>query len=309
MTTLTRDAGHYGLSLILGGGEGTLYEITSMYAGMARTYLGLQKEFPLSDRVALWHTMEALKEVNRPDEIDWHLISSVRKAAWKTGTSYGFRDAWAVGVTPDWAVGVWAGNAGGQGVPGLTGARTAGPVLFELLGILPESAGWFPEPDPAEGVMADVCTLSGHLKGLHCDASERVLLPVNGLRTAPCPYHREFEGKSAFVLPPAMEWYYKPHHPEYRTPTRTPDAIGFIYPEPGSTVYLPRQLDGSVPGIVLQVAHRDPGATLWWHLDQDYLGETKFVHKMSVAPAPGRHTATVVDADGRTVSVSFTVSE
>lgn len=309
MTTLTRDAGHYGLSLILGGGEGSLYEITSMYAGMARTYLGLQQEFPLSDRVAVWHTLEALKEVNRPDEIDWHLISSVRKAAWKTGTSYGFRDAWAVGVTPDWAVGVWAGNAGGQGVPGLTGARTAGPVLFELLGILPESAGWFPEPDPAEGVMADVCMLSGHLKGLHCDASERMLLPANGLRTAPCPYHREFEGKSAFVLPPAMEWYYKPHHPEYHTPTRTPDAIGFIYPEPGSTVYLPRQLDGSVPGIVLQVAHRDPGATLWWHLDQDYLGETKFVHKMSVAPAPGRHTATVVDADGRTVSVSFTVSE
>ena len=309
MTTLTHDAGHYGLSLILGGGEGTLYEITSLYAAMARTYLGLQQSFPLDDKVALWHTLEALKGVNRPDEIDWRLITSVRKAAWKTGTSYGFRDAWAVGVTPDWAVGVWVGNAAGQGVPGLTGAKTAGPVLFELLGLLPAGTDWFPEPDPADGVFADVCPASGHLKGLYCDASERILLPKNALRSEPCPYHREIGGVSAFVLPPAMEWYYKPHHPEYRTPVRTPDALAFIYPEQGSTVYLPRQLDGSVPGIVMQVAHRDPAATLWWHLDDGYLGETKYVHKMSVKPAPGPHTATVVDAEGRTVSVRFTVSE
>ena len=309
MTTLTHDAGHYGLSLILGGGEGTLYEITSIYASLARTYLGMQQEFPLNDKVALWHTLEALKAVNRPDEIDWRLITSVRKAAWKTGTSYGFRDAWAVGVTPDWAVGVWVGTALGQGVPGLTGAKTAGPVLFELLGLLPAGTDWFPEPDPAEGVMAEVCPASGHLKGLYCDASERVLLPKNALRSEPCPYHREIGGVSAFVLPPAMEWYYKPHHPEYKTPVQTPDALAFIYPEQGSTVYLPRQLDGSVPGIIMQVAHRDPAATLWWHLDDGYLGETKFVHKMSVKPDPGPHTATVVDAEGRTVSVRFTVSE
>ena len=106
-----------------------------------------------------------------------------------------------------------------------------------------------------------------------------------------------------------MEWYYKPHHPEYRTPVHTPDALAFIYPESGSTLYIPRQLDGSTPGIVLQAAHRDPAATLWWHLDDHYLGETRFVHKMSVNPAPGPHTATLVDAQGRTVSVRFTVSE
>lgn len=309
MTTLPHDAAHYGLSLILGGGEGTLYEITSAYMTLARTCIGLEEDSPIRDRVAIWHTFEALKEVNRPDEIDYRLISSVRKAAWKTGTSYGFRDAWAVGVTPDWAVGVWTGNAGGQGVPGLTGARTAGPVLFELLGLLPEDGEWFPEPAPGEGIMAEVCPSSGYLKGPHCDGSETILLPKNALRSASCPYHREIEGKSAFVLPPAMEWYYKPHHPEYRSPAGTPDALEFIYPEAGSTVYMPRQLDGSSPGIILQVAHRDPGATVWWHLDKDYLGETKLVHKMGVTPTPGRHTVTVVDADGRIASVRFTVSE
>ena len=66
--------------------------------------------------MAIWYTLEALKEVNRPDQLDWRLIGSVRKAAWKTGTSYGFRDAWAVGMIPAYTIGVWAGNAEGEGV-------------------------------------------------------------------------------------------------------------------------------------------------------------------------------------------------
>ena len=146
LSTLNRDASDYGLSLILGGGEGALLDITRAYAGMVRRYEGLETDSPFRDRTALWYTFEALKEVNRPDEIDWKLIRSVRKAAWKTGTSYGSRDAWAVGVTPDYAVGVWCGNADGHGVAGMTGAKTAGPVLFELLGLLPASAEWFDEP-------------------------------------------------------------------------------------------------------------------------------------------------------------------
>jgi len=146
LTTLTRDASDYGLSLILGGGEGTLADITRAYAGMVRRYEGLPTDSPFTDRIALWYTFEALKEVNRPDEIDWKLIRSVRKAAWKTGTSYGYRDAWAVGVTPDYAIGVWCGNADGHGVPLMTGARTAGPVLFDLLNLLSPSADWFEDP-------------------------------------------------------------------------------------------------------------------------------------------------------------------
>ena len=81
---------------------------------------------------AVWQTFDALKEVNRPEEIDWKSIPSMQTIAWKTGTSYGFRDAWAVGVTPRYAVGVWVGNATGEGKPGLVGAQTAGPVLFDI---------------------------------------------------------------------------------------------------------------------------------------------------------------------------------
>ena len=316
LTTLTRDASDYGLSLILGGGEGTLADVTRAYAGMVRRYEGLPTDSPFTDRIALWYTFEALKEVNRPDEIDWKLIRSVRKAAWKTGTSYGYRDAWAVGVTPDYAIGVWCGNADGHGIPLMTGARTAGPVLFDLLNLLPPSADWFEDPlsfraEPEgrsreiSGVWLDVCTASGMLRSQDCPDYTRQLLPERAADSEVCPYHRDGE----FRLPPAMEWYYKTYHPEYEVrPSRDEAPLEFLYPESGSVLTLPRQLDGSVPGAVFQAVHRDPAAVLYWHLDNEYLGETHLIHQMQLSPPPGKHTVTVVDGDGKTVSVGFTVA-
>ena len=94
--------------------------------------------------------------------------------AWKTGTSYGFRDAWAVGVTPRYAVGVWVGNATGEGKPGLVGAQTAGPVLFDIFNYLPSSS-WFERP---KGIFVDaeICRQSGHLKGRFCEETDTVLI-------------------------------------------------------------------------------------------------------------------------------------
>ena len=304
ISTLNREASHYGLSLILGGGEGTLKDITRAYAGMVRSYDGLTDDSPFRDRIALWYTFEALKEVNRPDEIDWKLIRSVRKAAWKTGTSYGFRDAWAVGVTPDYAVGVWCGNADGHGVAGMTGAKTAGPVLFDLLNLLPASADWFEKPLEG-GVFLDVCKESGMLRGQECPDYESMRLPLRAAESTACPYHKD----GTFRLPPAMEWYYKAWHPEYQVlPSRDATQLEFLYPEPGSILTLPKQLDGNTPGAVFQAVHRDPDATLYWHLDDSYLGETRFLHEMRLAPPPGKHTVTVVDGDGNAVSVGFTVA-
>ena len=304
LTTFTQSPDYYGLSLILGGGEGRLDEITRAYSAMAT-----------SGTLAVWYTLEALQEVNRPDELDWRLIRSVRKAAWKTGTSYGFRDAWAVGMTPAYTIGVWAGNADGHGVPGLTGARTAGPVMFDILNLLPASDEWFEMPDQVGhdemalnanvGVYANVCTQSGMLATPDCPARE-MLIPAAGLQSEPCPYHRTGE----FVLTPAMEWFYKPHHPEYvGTRSALPSQeIEFIYPQSGTTLYLPRQLSGQVEGAVFRVAHHRSDATLWWHLDQTYVGETRFIHELRLAPAPGHHTLTVVDGDGNSTTIRFTVA-
>ena len=295
LSTLTQAPDHYGLSLILGGAEARLDEITAAYS---RFFVA---NAPHS--ISVWYTLEALKEVNRPDELDWRLIRSVRKAAWKTGTSYGFRDAWAVGMTPAYTIGVWTGNADGHGVPGLTGARTAGPVLFDILNLLPYSEEWFSEPD--RSIITAVCQDSGMLASPDCPKTE-MLIPAAGLDSEPCPYHKTGE----FVLPPAMEWYYKPHHPEYTGATKVQNdqAIQFIYPQAGAVLSVPRQLSGEKEGIVFRAAHHRTDATLWWHLDNTYVGETSFRHEFRLAPAPGKHTLTVVDGEGNTAFVRFTIA-
>ena len=281
ISTLENDASHYGLSLILGGGECRLDEVTRMYSKMA---------VEASESLSAWYTMDALKEVNRPDELDWRLIRSVRKAAWKTGTSYGFRDAWAVGMTPHYTIGVWAGNAEGQGVAGLTGARASGPVMFDILNLLPAESSWFEMPSK-DTEYVKICKDSGHLAGPDCTDTEDMLIPKAGLETEPCPYHKTGE----FVLPPAMEWYYRPHHP------------AFIYPSNGSTIQLPRQLSGEIEGAVFRAAHHNPETKIWWHLDGSYIGETQLIHEMRLSPEKGKHVLTIVDENGETASIRFNI--
>ena len=342
-TTLTRPASHYGLSLILGGAEATLWDVTAAYVDMARCLRDLPRS-PLiltaDEKVgkaspyaftpgAVWLTFQAIKEVNRPEDIDWRTIPSMQTIAWKTGTSYGFRDAWAVGVTPRYAVGVWVGNASGEGRPGLVGARTAGPVLFDLFNLLP-SAAWFEMPGNGALVDAEVCRRSGCLKGRFCDESDVVSVCPNGLRTEPCPYHVRVnltpdgryrvyenclsEGSAVpadwFVLPPAWEWYYRRGHPEYRPlPPFMPGCgddsdrpMQFIYPQDGfARITLPRQLDGT-PGVVtFELAHSDPDATVFWHIDAQYIASTRDFHKLSLHLDPGLHTLAVVDDRGHTL--------
>ena len=308
LTTLKFGPAHYGLSLILGGAEGRLDEISLGYSRLARD----------DNNTAVKYTLEALQEVNRPDQLDWRLIRSVRKAAWKTGTSYGFRDAWAVGMADGYTIGVWAGNADGSGVPGLTGATAAGPVMFEILNLLPEEE--MPDqvghdgngghdavtPGPDRGSSwATVCTSSGYLSSPECLETEEMIVPSAGLQTEPCPYHKGGE----FVLPPAMEWFYKPHHPEYVGSKKPQEKVmEFIYPLSGSTLTLPRQITGEVEGAVFRVAHHRRDQTIWWHLDGEYIGETTHIHELRLAPSPGKHTLTVVDDEGNTAAVIFTVN-
>lgn len=346
LSTLTKSSDHYGLSLILGGAEATLWDISSVYADMARCLVGLdktssslwaegeQKRFrPVFQPGAIWQTLDAIKEVDRPEEIDWRMIPSMQTIAWKTGTSYGFRDAWAVGVTPRYVVGVWVGNASGEGKPGLTGARTAGPVMFDIFNVLP-SANWFDRP-AGDFVEVEVCRRSGHLKGRFCDEVDTLLICPNGHKTTPCPYHvpvnvsadehyrvhehcmgeEAIVQKSWFVLPPAWEWFYKQHHPEYKTLPPFKTGCGddlqlpmqFIYPQRNTRIVLPKQMDGSRGEITVELAHSSSNATVFWHIDEEYITSTQDFHKISLSPSAGSHSITVVDNEGHTLSIGLTV--
>ncbi len=369
ITTLDRPADHYGLSLILGGAEATLWDVTGAYASMARTLNGYfehagnkrykrsdyhppvfiadstavvdpadVEEHSVLDAASLWHTFETLKEVYRPgEETGWRNFYSSRKIAWKTGTSFGFRDAWAVGVTPEYAIGVWVGNADGEGRPGLTGTETAAPILFDILSVLPASNGssWFGKPQ-SELVDMTICRSSGGRASEWCTDVDTVSLARSGLKSEACSYHKlvhlsvdgkyrlhsgcesldKIRSQTWFVLPPVQEYYYRDHHLSYRSlpPLRKDcaDAAGIvamdmIYPKTDSRIFIPRDLDGLPGSTVFQAAHRSPGATIYWHLDGQFIGSTTSPHRFTLSPGEGAHQLTLVDERGETLGKAFRV--
>lgn len=331
LNTLNRPAESYGLSVALGGAEITLLEITRLYASMASAYLDVSTNFPLNDKVALYHTFEAMREVNRPDQMDWKRVSSVRNIAWKTGTSYGSRDAWAVGLTPDYVVGVWVGNADGSGTPDLTGAMTAGPVMFDLMNLLPYSE-WF--ESPVDMTEISVCRHSGHRAGRFCSETITQIGGKASVNAPVCPYcrpvHLSQDGRyqvvdrsektitrNMFILPPAIEHYYRSRHPEYSPlpPVKLSQVNGshaatpmrFLTPADGSVIRLARQMDGQRANFTCSVAHSDPDIELFWHCDDTYVGVTKDLHTIQMDVSSGVHTISATDTYGQTESVTIRI--
>lgn len=315
-STLCRPAHEYGLSLILGGAEVTLLDVVNCYTRIAR----YDSAFPLNDSVAIYSMLNAMREVNRPDQLDYSRVSDMQNVAWKTGTSYGARDGWAIGVTPGYVVGVWVGNADGSGVADLTGARTAGPVMFDIFNLLPKS-GWFKEP---QGSMNKVCVKSGHIAGKYCAETTMRLCTSNAYKSEKCPYCQEvpvsrdgkrrvvdcsepMEMKSYFILPPLQRHYFKLQHADYIEPPTNSDAtdrIKFIYPSEGAMILMPKDEEHL---MICKATHADPSATIFWHLDNNFVGLTKDLHHIQIAPAKGCHRLTAVDNDGSELSLEFIV--
>lgn len=367
MTTLRFSEDHYGASLILGGAEGSLWDLSGMYASLARmlshyrSYNGRYDRsdihpltpYPIEEKkpirsvtdtrladesllsyASLWFMFEAMSGLNRPEEeADWQQFSSMKQVAWKTGTSYGGRDAWAIGVTPRYVVGVWVGNATGEGRSGLTGVGYAAPILFDIYSLLPD-VPWFDQPyDELEEIA--VCRQSGHKASAICDEVDTVYIPRTGIATAVCPYHRivhlsqdgqyrvnsscesvsRMQERSWFVLPPAQAYYYKNYHVEYQAlPPLKPGCeedqsrqIAILYPEHQAVLYLPKGFSGEREKVVLRATHARSDATLYWHLDDVYLGETRQIHQMACLVEPRNHILTLLDEDGNRRSILFEV--
>lgn len=367
MTTLRFSEEHYGASLILGGAEGTLWDLTGMYASLARTLVHYRTyngrydpadihpltpypappadpvrsvadkrltDKPFLSAASIWFAFEAMSALNRPEEeADWQQFGSMKQVAWKTGTSYGGRDAWAIGTTPRYTVGVWVGNASGEGRPGLTGVGNAAPALFDLFSLLPGS-GWFDMPYDELLPMA-ICRLSGHKASAICDRVDTLYMPRSADKTEVCPYHRlvhlsadgRFRVNSScesvgrmiarpwFVLPPSEEYYYRNYHIDYAPlPPVKPGCgedrgrqIELIYPEHNAILYLPKGFSGKREQFVFKAAHARPDAILYWHLDDTYAGETTDHHQISFSASPGKHRLTLIDDQGNRKTISFEV--
>ena len=352
-------ADHYGLSLILGGAEVSLWDLAGAYSSFGRIlnhytsnssmYINNDLHEPilltkditdikstefaenkqLIGASSIWLTLEALQKVNRPEnEMGWEAFSSSHKIAWKTGTSFGFRDAWAVGMNKEYLVAVWAGNADGEGRPGLVGTTAAAPVLFDIFDLLPQS-NWYAKPYD-DLISVPVCRESGFRASNICPNVDSVDIPLSGLKTDACTFHvlvhldknmkyrvnsgcespSDMVHKAWFVLPPAWEWYYKSKNPIYKQlPPYKPGCNGeneiavmqFVYPVKATNIYIPRDIDGKVQKVIFEIAHRYPEKKIYWHLDNTFLGETLEIHQMEIFANEGVHIISAVDEDGNTI--------
>lgn len=351
------NANHYGLSLILGGAESNLWDLCKSYAAMASTvnhydetqgkyykneflepsYLSnfepnfgeVSTEKTIFDAGSTYLMFEALNNVNRPEgEENWIFFDSPNKIAWKTGTSFGFRDAWAIGTTKDYVVGVWVGNADGEGRPGLVGISAAAPILFDVFGILPKS-NWFETPFD-ELVEIQICSKSGYRASDICEVKDTVFVQQTGLKTKPCPYHiwvhldknEQFQvnsscetldkmiHKSWFVLPPLQEFYYQNKNPFYKKlPNYRKDCLSeklqpmeFVFPVKNTTVYLTKDFTGKMNTLILKLVHSNSNIKVFWYIDRAFIGLTQNIHELEVLPKTGKHLITAIDELGNEIS-------
>lgn len=363
-STIDKPPSHYGLPLVLGGAEATLKDVTATYASMARTLLHfsdnsgqynkqnfrplhflasqnltnkplLNKEPTHFKASSIWFTFDAMQEVERPtSEGEWRQFNSSRKIAWKTGTSFGFRDAWAVGVDTRYAVGVWVGNADGEGRAGLIGVQAAAPILFDIFNQLPAASHWF-DPPYDEMVQQPICKQSGYTPLPICE-QDTVWLPNTVTNLRACPYHQRLHldssekwqvnsdcettsnirHKNWFVLPPLEEAYFKTKHPSYTSaPPFHPDCydgtanapMQLIYPKTSTKIYVPIDLDGERSRTIFSVAHRSPATAIHWHLDEQYISTTQHFHELALQPDIGKHLLTLVDEKGNRLEQEFEV--
>lgn len=361
---ITFNSNHYGLSLILGGAESNLWDLCKSYASLSSTinhyeetqgkyytnefleptYLqdkeldfgNLSTEKTVFDAGSIYMTYQSLKEVNRPEnEENWEFFDSSKEIAWKTGTSFGFRDAWAIGSTKDYVVGVWVGNADGEGRPGLVGLSAAAPILFDVFDLLPRSK-WFTKPFD-ELTKIPICSKSGYRASEICEQKDSVYVQRAGLKTKPCPNHlwihldenRQYQVNSScypidkikheswFVLPPLMEFYYQLKNPIYKVLPEFQQGclsedklpMDFIYPKESVKVFLPKDFNEKTNELVFKIAHSKSDIKIFWYLNTYFIGTTQTFHEMAITPKIGKHVITVTDELGNELKRVIEITE
>jgi penicillin-binding protein 1C len=365
LTTLFRMPDDYGLPLILGGAEVNLWDLVKLYRGLANygTFSDLQiqerdtpekyniknqtlknsSEYGVNKNLispgACWLTLDILNQLKRPGaEYYWEQYQQQWPIAWKTGTSYGQRDAWAVGVSPQWTIGVWVGNFSGEANPELSGAKCSGPILFDIFNSLPKDAhkSWFTKPTK-NLKMIKVCLQSGFLAGENCPDPALVPAPNKMKSLKLCPYHKgiyvdsdkqfqvcslcwqpgNYSKQVYFTYPAEVAQYLRergqlttilPSHNKTCPSLTMEESIKIIYPINDSRLWIPRDINGHFQTVILRAAHQKEDQTIFWYLDNLYLGETDHRHIQTIDLTQGWHTLEVLDSEGNRDFTHFYVN-
>lgn len=337
LTTLTEGPSHYGLSLVLGGAGVRLDELAGLFTmlangGRARPLRSLAAEPVLEgERLvaegAVWLVTDMLTDVTRPDMPDaWRAVAGMPIVAWKTGTSYGHRDAWSVGYTPEITVGVWVGNFDASGVPALVGAEAAGPLLFDIVRALNDGAVGFARS--ASVIERDVCALSGMPPGSHCPTVVHDLALRDRSPRERCTLHREVivdDATGHGLCPICREG--RVHHPEVRVywppavaawrratglpvdgpPTHLPtcDRVTaaedptILSPEAGVDIVLRRGVAATRQQVRFRAAVDGSVRRVFWFVDGVLLHDGRPSDSIFWPPEEGRHEIVLLDDVGR----------
>ncbi|MHC1788808.1 penicillin-binding protein 1C [Solidesulfovibrio sp.] len=346
LATLDRPAAHYGLSLILGGGEVTLLDLTNLYADLAAG--GLHRPVAIlaggaSGRGERLFSAEAaslvteiLTRVERPDlPTSWERALAVPAVAWKTGTSFGHRDAWAVGFSAGHVIGVWVGNMDATPIAGISGAVHAGPILFELFRAL--------EPHGSRSTAAtglnigdiEVCAESRQLPGPGCTRRVTATIIPGRTRLGPCPVHRQMlvdaatgEGLTADCLAgreaatvavadyPAelVSWWRSVGIPFESPPPPAPGCLGtagdgprIVSPSPATGYAIRPGIPPEFQQIALSADAPAAVRRLSWYVDGQLAAQGAPGERLFWQPTPGAHRLVVADDQGRSHAVTVRV--
>ena len=345
--TLFRTADDYGLPLILGGAEVTPWDMAKLYMGMANagnfqdiSYLKAERSKSAHDLVSSGSTyliLDQMKELIRPGlEFYWKKYSAQEPIAWKTGTSYGHKDAWAAGVTPKWTIIVWAGNFDGTSNKSLSGMRSAGPLLFNILKVLPKDPDnkWF-KPNLKDFVTVKTCDDTGFYASEYCEKINETQAPVNMKPLKICPYHtriyvdkkQEFAvcshcwsgnqiSESILKYSPDVNYYLRKngslvineavHNPS--CPVKQEHGIlQIIYPINNANLFVTKDFDGTYQPVISRLATQFPEREIFWYLDESLVGTTVNKSSIPLKLRSGNHTLTAVDTEGNRDQVKFSV--
>ncbi|MCP3954347.1 MAG: penicillin-binding protein 1C [Desulfobacterales bacterium] len=352
ITSLKNDADYYGLPLVLGGVEMSLLELTNLYTVLANE--GSFKPYRLNGETegdgiserqlispeASWIITDILTDVERPDfPSSWEFSSSRPTIAWKTGTSYAHQDAWSVGYTPEYTIGVWIGNFDATPAQGLSGSSVAAPLLFDVFqAVALDPNRWFDKPAMVQKrkVCAEcglpgnrfckteieeyfVPTVVGPVTSKRCEVSQKIVIDRRTGRqaTSETPTTEKLQ-KIFKVWPSEMAMFLLEHGvPVRKVPAYDINNMaGQKYYPPiiqspvKNTQYIkrPDQLEDHEQAIKLRVATTNRVRQVSWFLNEKHIATVDPGEPVYINPPVGEYIIKVVDEVGGEDHVPLSVS-